>query len=100
MLNNIITGVIVTVVGAFFVQKLGLGNTTTTVYKNHKQPSKVLGIIFVLGWLMFYLGGFYGFSWALSKGFDSPQAITGLAYWFLGFIILVIRKVARIFNGN
>ncbi len=100
MLEKIVTGVVIAVIAGFLKKKLGLGDKTITVYKNQKKSSKILRAIFVLGWLMYWGGLIYGLSWAMTEGFDSPQATIGLALWFLGLFILFLKKITGIFKGN
>lgn len=101
MISQIFTGIVVMVMGTYLVRLLGMSNTTTTVYaQGSKKSSKIWKTFVLLGMIMFYIGGFYGFSWAMAEGFSSPQAVTGLAYCFLGFIILVIRKIKLILSNS
>lgn len=99
IMDQIFTGVVISIISAFIIPKLGIGNTKTTInIKNGSNITKKWKILTILGSIMVFGGGYYGLAWGMTVGFEDIRTLMGVCLFIVGLLVLAVGKLGIWWN--
>lgn len=92
-MNEIVTGIIATVVAGVILAWLGLNRSTTVVQVGGRpRKSRKWKTMIVVGWILTVFGGYYALAWGIEKGLNNYHTGLGISLFAIGIPILLLGR--------